>query len=49
MRKRREEEEENRGIDQERIVKGEKKGRGIEEENRTEDRSEEWKSISKYM
>ena len=24
-------------------------GRGIEEENRTEDRSEEWKSISKYM
>ena len=39
-----EQEEDGRGLYKKRRI-----GRGIEEENRTEDRSEEWKSISKYM
>ena len=31
------------------IGREDERGGGIEEENRTEDRSEEWKSIIKYM
>ena len=48
----RREEKEGRGEEEgweERQIGKRRIGRGIEEENRTEDRSEEWKSISKYM